>query len=142
MEESKTYRIVKIHWLCGSDMYITVLIESTPENDPDIDRLVEVIEFLTDCEQSTSLITKENITTFFTNPLARELEVGRGGHSDHVGIYMLSGKFTFPSEITVPETTDASVHRQLEIAWEKSPLGCTKFPKWEKVCESVKRLGR
>lgn len=137
---SKTYRVVKISYLGGSDMMITLFIESNAENDPEIDKLLKVIKFMTHDEQISKTFTDKKINSYLNNPLAQVFQIGKGGVADHLGVYMLSGKFTFPSEITVPQTITKTSKSELSDVWEKSLLRCTKFPKWDKVCENVKRF--
>jgi hypothetical protein len=124
-------RVVNIDHLNDSDMDVTIFIESNPHNDPEINKLVKVIEFMTNKKQILTTFTARHIYWFFKSPLSKVFKIGScTAYVDNNSVHMLLGKFVFPLEIPNENTTKKSLAIKL-----KKLLGSTKYPEWEDFCE-------
>lgn len=138
----KSFRVIPIQNLGGSDMECTVFVESNQENDPEIDKLAKVVELLdgsTAHGLESTRFSEQHIMDFFNNPLSKVYGAGiYKGHYDHEGTYILRGRIIFPPNIL---KDDNKSQKSLIKRWENSVLRCTKFPEWKNICETVEEIG-
>ncbi|MEX0597000.1 MAG: hypothetical protein WD512_10925 [Candidatus Paceibacterota bacterium] len=138
------YRVVSINNLSNNNDNMILFIESNPENDPEIDKLLRVIEFMTFGLQISNKFTYIEINNHIKNPLSVVYNI-----DNDTTTYILSGKFTFtleiPPESHLPKrrsrpvkvkSTNEIDRKTVRIALYKL-LKSMRKPKWENICKYV-----
>jgi hypothetical protein len=156
--------LIKYRWIITGPLKISgneadntqmfIFIESNPKNDPEIDKLLNVIEYLTFVPYSDSnKFTYIDISEYINKKLSQEIN---GSIQDFfkTTVYILSGNFSFSLEIP-PEShlpgrslvylvyklsnPPRILQKEVLNAWSKL-LHCTVNPKWENICKHVEHF--
>ena len=126
------FRVVNIDHLNGSDMSVTIFIESNPRNDPQINKFVKVIEFLTTGKQILTTFAARHIYFYLKSPLSKVFRIGSNVYADNQSVYMLLGRFTFPVEIPNENNTKL---KKLLLKELVNLVESTKYPEFHQLCE-------
>ena len=125
-------------YLNGSDMKCTLFIEDNEHNQSQIQALRKAIRIMGSVLSGgidvtdKIRITDNQLNSFFRSPLAR-FYCRNAGHYDTDKTYILRGDITLPElRMGAPQT--------LADSWEESVLECTKYPKWNAICNSVEEV--
>ena len=111
-------------------MMVTLFIENSKRNAPQIDHLVDVMKHLdADIEEGCE-VTRQQIDDFFSNPVSKLFCSYTGCH-DTESTYILEGEMYMP-------TFDLK-SKKLENLWNKTFSDC-KYPSFLDICDSTIKL--
>lgn len=120
-----------------SNVKCTLFVEDTLENAKEILKLIRLIAMLGGGENPETAEThydREDIETFFTNPLANLLVDDNPNR--HVSAEILVGQLKLPAGLLdhLP-LEDHARRRALRERWQASSLLCTAYPRWGTICQ-------
>jgi hypothetical protein len=139
------YRAIQMSHLNSSDMQCTLFVQNSDANKPQIDILVRAIEILGGwraSRQLTSEFTRDEIDTFFANPLCKVVMDITAGTTDYESTLLLVGPLTMPAGLLDKLPRKKTLQRDVVAQrWSESVLG-EEFanPNWSAVCLHVVKL--
>jgi len=143
---SKKYVLIDITNLGGSDMRNILFIEYE-NNELAINKLINILILLTDNKRQyicdlQKMYLEDEIISFFSNPLYKACG-DNGRHYDTFRILQLSGILKMLSSDIgqlSPNDIDKLYQNRVFVKQWENHLECTKYPRWEYICDCVKEL--